>query len=162
MRRHSRGGFTMVELLVVMAIIAILMAIATVAYLSALDRTRLKRTVADMRSVALAWEARAADTNSYTAAGLDFPTANAISYPDIRLLLQPTYIRTVPQYDAWGRRFEFAATSEPKEYFIRAAGRDGRFDEPPTYTLGETGDPDCDIVYANGAFVQFPGVAQSP
>jgi len=162
MRRRNRGGFTIVELLVVIAIIAILMAIATVAYLAALDRTRLKRTVADMRSIALAWEARAADTNSYTAAGLDYPTSAALEYKDFRVLLQPTYLRTVPQYDSWGRRFEFAATSDPREYFIRAAGRDGRFDDPPAYTPGETSDPDCDIVYANGAFVQFPGVAQSP
>jgi prepilin-type N-terminal cleavage/methylation domain-containing protein len=159
MRRPN--GFTMVELLVVMAVIAILMSIATIAYLAALDRTRLKRTVADMRSIALAWEARAADNNTYTAAGYDFPTASAIEYKDFRLLLQPTYMRTVPQYDSWGRRFEFAATNDPKAYAIRAAGRDGQFDDPATYTPGETSDPDCDIVYANGLFVQYPGVAQA-
>lgn len=155
MHRRNRG-FTMVELLMVIAIIAIIMSIATVGYLMALNRVRLKRTVNDIRTIAVAWEARAADTNSYAAAGFTYPTEN-ISHPSLSKLLVPTYTRSVPQVDGWNRPLQFALGD--REYAIRAAGRDGLFDESGVYPEGETSDPDCDIVYANGGFVQYPGVA---
>jgi general secretion pathway protein G len=153
---RRRNGFTMVELLMVIAIIAIITAIASVGYVMAINRVRLKRTVNDMRTIAMAWEARAADTNSYAAAGFTYPSTE-VTYTDLQKLLVPTYTRALPRYDAWNRPFQFAQATE-KDYAIRAAGRDGVF-EGPEYTGGEVSDPDCDIIFASGTFVQYPGVA---
>jgi general secretion pathway protein G len=152
--RRERG-FTLIELLIVAAIIALISAIAMVAYFTALDRARQKRTVSEMRTIASAWEQRAADTQSYAIAGFKFPETEA-SYEELTDALSPTYCRVVTQLDGWGNPFEFATGDGPKHYAIRSAGRDGIFQEGGVYTAGDTDDPDCDIVYANGGFITYP------
>lgn len=58
-------AFTLIELLIVVAIIAILAAIAVPNFLEAQTRSKVSRTKADMRSVATGLEAYAADYNHY-------------------------------------------------------------------------------------------------
>jgi prepilin-type N-terminal cleavage/methylation domain-containing protein len=156
MRRYRSEGFTIIELLMVVAIIAVLAAIAIANYLNALERGRQKRTMADIRSIAQAWEQRAAETRSYTSAGVTFPSA--VTYSSVRAMLVPQYIQKMPTYDAWGFPLEFGAAE--RLYGIRSSGRDGVF-EADSYENATVRDPDCDIVYANGNFVQFPDVVQS-
>lgn len=158
MRRLRNSGFTLVELLVVVAIIGILSAIASVSFLTAIDRARQKRSMADIRTIASAWETRASDTQSYLVAGFTFPSAPA-TYDDLYTALCPTYLRKLPRYDGWGRPLEFGAGPDPKLFGIRSAGRDGLY-EGDTYIAAETANPDCDIVYGSGSFVRYPAVAQ--
>ncbi len=158
MPRRRQSGFTLIELLITVAIIAIVAAISTVAFLTGIERARQKRTVSDMRLIAQAWETRAADIHAYTVAGYDFPETQ-IAYDDLNSALAPTYARTLPQYDAWGVRFEYAVGTD-REYAIRSGGRDKKF-EGTKYESGETTDADCDIVYANGAFITFPVAVKS-
>ncbi|MEO8381707.1 MAG: prepilin-type N-terminal cleavage/methylation domain-containing protein [Acidobacteriota bacterium] len=157
MRRRHRKGFTLIELLVVVAIIGVLAAIAIVNYLNALNRARQKRTMSDIRTIASAWEARAAEAQSYSAAGFSYPTA-VIPYPRLQLTLTPGFIKSLPQVDGWGYPLEFAA--EGKMYAIRSPGRDGLF-EGTSYTTDDTLSPDCDIVFSNGTFVRFPNSIQT-
>ncbi len=69
MRFHpiSRRAFTLIELLIVVAIIAILAAIAVPNFLEAQTRARVSRCKADMRTCALALESYHVDTNQYPA-----------------------------------------------------------------------------------------------
>jgi prepilin-type N-terminal cleavage/methylation domain-containing protein len=156
MKRGSRG-FSLLELLTVVAVIAILAAIAIHNYLNAITRARQKRTMADIRTIAIAWETRAGETRSYSAAGAGFTMPIApMTAGTLSGLLVPTYTRMMPRTDAWGGALQFHTdTAEnARTYSIRSPGRDGLFES--SYGGGPTANADCDIVYSNGAFVVYP------
>ena len=61
----KRSAFTLIELLIVVAIIAILAAIAVPNFLEAQVRSKVSRTKADMRTVATGLESYGVDHNAY-------------------------------------------------------------------------------------------------
>jgi prepilin-type N-terminal cleavage/methylation domain-containing protein len=63
--KDIQKAFTLIELLIVVAIIAILAAIAVPNFLEAQTRSKVSRTKADMRSIATALEAYEIDYNKY-------------------------------------------------------------------------------------------------
>jgi type II secretion system protein G len=152
MINRKQKGFTLIELLIVVAIIGILAAIAIPNLLTAMQRSKQKRTMADIRTIATAWEARATDQNSYAAAGYSFPTA--VTYPTLSSRLTPTYIKTLPQNDGWGRAYGFGVDTPGQVYAIRSQGKDGSWQD--TQPIGPTTTFDSDIVYSNGSFMCFP------
>src|SRR5947207_7051318 len=65
-------------------------------------RSKQKRTMADMRSIATAWEARATDTNRYNAAGaISLPTV-AVGISRIQVITSVTQRHRLPSTD-WKR-----------------------------------------------------------
>jgi prepilin-type N-terminal cleavage/methylation domain-containing protein len=157
-----RRGFSLVELLIALAVIGIIAAIAIPNLISAIERGRQKRTMSDMRSLSTAWEARATDYNRYNAAGY-VVAPNTI---DCSALLSPTYIRDVPSRDGWNHLFvtgadaaQASATTLAARYQIVSYGRDGAVST--SSPDGGTTNFDCDIVLENGAFKIYPeGVQQ--
>ena len=71
-----KRAFTLIELLIVVAIIAILAAIAVPNFLEAQVRSKVSRVKADMRTLATGLESYAVDTNHYP-----FDWADDVSFP---------------------------------------------------------------------------------
>jgi len=164
--RKDQKGMTMIELLVVVGIVGVLSAMALVNYLIALDKSKQKKTMADISAIAVAWESRASDRGAYNAAGastdvFDWPSV-ALTQTDLEAMLSPTYIRPMARIDGWGHQFEYALDSAPGSgeaaavYAIRSPGKDGKFDS--SYPDSGTQSFDCDIVYTNGNFVVSPAI----
>src|SRR5438552_11570721 len=104
--RRNQKGFTLIELLIVVAIIGILAAIAIPNLLTAMQRSKQKRTMADMRTIATAWEARATDVNRYNRSEENMPELQSPVHILSSLLLA-TNKKTFPRKDGWGTDWGF-------------------------------------------------------
>ena len=114
-----------VVVLVGVAFLGIVAAIAIPNLLTAMQRSKQKRTMADIRTVATAVEAYATDHKQYP---------NAIDVSGLSGELVPTYIRVVPAADGWGHALHYDAWSSQgsgtDSYAIGSAAKDGVFRHP--------------------------------
>lgn len=145
------------SVLVVVAIIGIIAAIAIPNLLNAINRGRQKRTMADMRSVAVVVEGYAVDNGHYPAAA---------TLEELALLVQPKYTTSLRKVDAWQHTLRYACwqsgqgTNGCDTYRLVSAGQDGSFEQPDPRDYGDSGERTTDfkrdIVYGNGGFLQYP------
>jgi type II secretion system protein G len=161
---RRQKGFTLLELLVVVAIIGIIAAIAIPNLLVAIQRSKQRRTMVDMRNIATAWESRNSETGRYNAAGQANGVEGAdqlITLDNLQTMLEPTYIRILPKLDGWGTLYQTyadkpygSAAAQAKVYAIISGGKDQVIEADPT--KGPFTNFDCDIVYSNGVFLSYP------
>ena len=149
MRKDS--GFTLIELLIVVAIIGIIAAIAIPNLLNAIDRSKQKRTMADMRSIGTSCEEYSIDNNFYPVA----TTQGDVSA--IAANLTPTYIKVVPTADGWNWPLQYGSATGGSSYTVRSLGKDGA----KNGISGQTTDFNCDIVFQVGQFTAYPSGIQT-
>ncbi len=136
--KRQQGGFSLIELLIVVAIIGIIATIAVPQLLDAIDRGRQRRTMADMRNIATANGTYRVDEGVYAAALAD---------------LSPTYMQVVPANDGWANVYVYAVTSG--NYSLQSYGSDGA-DGPVPAAPWVNGPYDGDLELTNGQFTQAP------
>src|SRR5262245_42259550 len=116
----SDKGFTLVELLVVVAIIGILVAIAVPNLLDAVDRSKQRATVAEMRLWAISLQEYYSQKSTYPPpGGAPFQVTQGF-----RDLLVPFTINTLDLEDGW--KFQYWYESDlSASYTFRSCGKDG-------------------------------------
>jgi len=122
-------GFTLVELLLVILVMAILTGIAIPAYWLVSARTKETATESEMMNIAKALEIHNTDHMVYPLSG---------EYPGV--LEDNGYMSLVPTRDAWGNNYGY--DSDGIEYTLTSRGIDG---------IGGNGD---DISVSNGALIR--------
>lgn len=155
-------------IVVALAAVAIAITVIATSLHEALERSRWKRTMSDMRTIAIGLEARAEDVGSFTidrparstaTRAEEFGALQRIPLRSLERALVPRYVLKFPRRDAWGQEFDvrvgaYDAQGKAMVYAMRSYGSDGRADAE-VYTHRVTTSPAADIVFANGNFLQF-------
>ena len=116
-----KKAFTLIELLIVVAIIAILAAIAVPNFLEAQTRAKVSRAQADMRSLATALESYAVDWQRYPyyLNPDDYPTAlESVTFVPTRVTTPVAFMSSLPLDPFRGKRSGLNP-SKPTTYFYK-------------------------------------------
>ena len=139
-KKSRERGFTLVEMIVVVAVLGILVAIVVPALLSAVNRSRQRRTMADM-------------TNLATANGM--AQVDSGRFVPVLANLSPNYMLNTPANDAWGNPWNYAPGGNQLTYILTSFGRDGAAGPaPPNPWFNDPFEPD--LVMNTGQFTQNP------
>jgi len=145
-RRHSTSpGFSLIELLIVVAVIGLISAIAIPNLITVIQRARQTRSMADLKTIGRAVSLYSQDCSYY-------PIETSLgSVENLRSSLQG-YMGDFKATDGWGRPFMYI--SDGRNYTLISYGLGGVANLP--YTTGPIHRLEEDIVMSNGVFVQWP------
>ncbi len=118
----TKSAFTLIELLIVVAIIGILAAIAVPNFLNAQSRAQISRTVADMKALHTAMETYRLDNNAYP------PDYDSGRVPNVTIQRNEilTYVRlTTP--------VSYMSSIPRDPYFLGITGRQDHVKEEPLF-----------------------------
>ena len=132
-------GFSLIELLIVVAIIGIIAAISIPAFMDAIDRSKQRRSMGDMHSIITANGTYNVDLQNYA--------------PVLNDLAVQGYLQNVILDDAWGNAFVYNTNGD--NYDLTSLGRDGAAGPaPPVPWENDPFEPD--IIVQDGMFTQAP------
>lgn len=114
-RKTIRRAFSLIELMLVIAIIGALMGIATFALVGQGERAKKRATEASMQTVGTALRQFKLDNN-------EFP-------PTLQELVAGQYIQSVPT-DGWDRPFYYATLDNGSRFALISTGPDGQSGTP--------------------------------
>ncbi len=142
---RSNCGFTLVELLVVVTIIAIISTIAIPNLMKAHHQSKDKKVLTDMRNMAIAIGIYRIDY------GIVPQATDITSLIDVlrSIASSRSEVQNMHPIDAWGTPFYYFSTGS-EDYTLKSFGRDGVAGTPADQDIF---DANADIIIVKGIFV---------
>jgi general secretion pathway protein G len=131
--REARAGFTLIEVLLVVAILGILAAVVVVNFGGKGEQARIKTTRASIAAICTAVDLYEVDTGRYP------PALKNLVDNDGAQNWHGPYIRGGVPVDSWGTEFSYALQGD-SSYVVRSAGPDtqvGNDDDLTSFTKPE-------------------------
>lgn len=160
----NNKGFTLVELLIVVAIIGILVAIAVPNLLDAIDKSKQRATVAEIRLWGIALQDYNATVSKFpppsgttSGGGTDCGPYGSITDIPTRDQLVPFSINTLATTDKW--LHPLCYSTDPGNlttYTVASCGKDGQCFAGMGVTPGTWFNFNLDMVLSDGIFVYQP------
>lgn len=156
----KKRGFTVIELLIVVAVMGIVVAIALPNILTALQKSKLKSTMADMKTIGNAVSSYMID--NYMAPG----GGSSTLLSQVEPYLIGMHARQIPVKDGWGTPFQYESgnvgSRNQDNYSIISFGRDhvstGVDVAQTEYVVNSMDDFQNDICFSNGNFTYSPKI----
>jgi general secretion pathway protein G len=125
-RRRSRPGFTLVEVLVVMIILAILAAVVVPRVVGRTEDARRARAVADIEGIGTALDLYKADNGDYP--GTEVGLQALRQQPGDAKNWNGPYLKKPLGSDPWGNEYIYISPGEqnPDSYDLASMGADGQ------------------------------------
>ena len=125
--RNAHSGFTLIEIMVVVVILAVLGALVVPKILENVDKARVTRAQSDIRAIQTALDLYRLDNFKYpsTEQGLQALVKQPAD-PTITNYRSGGYLPSMPK-DPWNRVYQYASPgADGRDYDITSYGRDGK------------------------------------
>ena len=125
-RQATQGGFSLVEILVVLVIMGLLISVVAPTVLNQADEARVQKVQADFKAIGTALKLYRLDNYVYPTSeqGLEALVEASTLDPEPRNFKQGGYLPEVP-IDPWGRPYLYLSPGENGEFDIYSLGADG-------------------------------------
>lgn len=124
-------GFTLLEIMVVLVIIAVLMTMVVPNVIGRPDEARVTVAKADLKAIASALDMYRLDNYHYpsTEQGLEALVAKPAGQPDARHGKEGGYLKRLP-VDPWGNPYQYVFPGTHAAYDLYSLGPDGKPGQP--------------------------------
>lgn len=127
MEQTRRGGFTLIEIMVVLVIIGVLMALVVPNVMGRPDEARITVAKADLRSIASALDMYKLDNFNYpsTQQGLAALVKKPGGAPEAKHWKEGGYLKKMP-VDPWGNEYQYLSPGTHGAYDLYTLGPKGK------------------------------------
>jgi general secretion pathway protein G len=133
-RRVRQGGFTLIEIMVVIVILGLLATIVAPNVFSVSETAKEKKAMADVKAIYEA--ARMYMLTHSGSAQRDVPTMETLTTPDEKGVAQIE----MSSKDPWGNDYEIHAGDRPGKFEVVSAGKDGQMGTEDDISSAKLGD----------------------
>ncbi|EWC41720.1 type II secretion system protein GspG [Pseudomonas stutzeri] len=127
LQRRTQGGFTLIEIMVVVVILGILAALVVPQVMSRPDQAKVTVAKGDIKAVAAALDMYKLDNFAYpsTQQGLDALVQKPSGNPQPKNWNRDGYLKRLPK-DPWGNDYQYLSPGTQGQFDLYSFGADGK------------------------------------